>query len=101
MGMMPLTQLKKYKADKCILSVDGVCYDSGLTTYHAQEADVNISMMERSRKTIIVADYSKLENESFFNICDLDEVDYWVTNDCANPELLERIRTRGIEIITC
>lgn len=100
-GNDALTQLKKYKADKCILSVDGICFDSGLTTYHAQEADVNISMMERSRKTIIVADYSKLENESFFNVCDLSEVDYWVTNNCANPELLERIRSRGIEIITC
>ena len=100
-GNDALTQLKKYKADKCILSVDGVSCESGLTTYHAQEAEVNISMMERSRRTIIVADYTKLETESFFNICDLSKADYWVTNNCANEELLAKIRERGIEIVTC
>ncbi len=100
-GNDALTQLKKYKADWCILSVDGVSCEAGLTTYHAQEAEVNKAMMERSRKTVIVADYSKLEHESFFNICNLSEVDYWVTNKCADPDQIAKVREIGVEIITC
>lgn len=92
-------QLAKYKADKAILSIDGICADAGLTTHHAEEALIDSLMMERSRQTVIVADYTKLGKESFFNIGSFSGDLKWVTNDCVNDGQAEEIRALGIEVI--
>lgn len=98
-GNDAMTQLKNYKADKAILSVDGISSDVGLTTYHAEEAVIDKLMMERSRKTIIVADYTKLGHESFSNIGDISSAHSWVTNECVNEQLLYEIKSFGIEVV--
>jgi DeoR/GlpR family transcriptional regulator of sugar metabolism len=98
-GNDAITQLKNYKADKTILSVDGIHSEIGLTTYHAEEAVIDKLMMERSRQTIIAADYTKLGHESFSNIGALSSVNSWVTNDCVNEQELEKIRACGVEVV--
>lgn len=96
-----LAQLRKYKADKLILSVDGVSGEDGLTTYHAEETEINRLMMERASSTIIVADYTKIGHESFSKISPIDSVKYLVTNQCADPQVLADIETHGVEIKRC
>lgn len=93
--------LRKYKADKCIISVDGICSDLGLTTYHAQEAEVCKIMIERSFHNIVVADSSKFGHESFYNISDISAVDTWVTNKIPLADKLSKLTEKGIEIIQC
>ncbi|MDD3519688.1 MAG: DeoR/GlpR family DNA-binding transcription regulator [Actinomycetota bacterium] len=92
-------QLIRYKADKAILSVDGICKDIGLTTYHAEEAVINNTMIERSRETIIVADSSKFNHESFAFVTLLDKVNYWVTDTSINKESKKEIEELGIKVI--
>lgn len=100
-GNDAMLQLKNYKADKAILSIDGINSDVGLTTYHAEEAVIDRLMMERSRQTVIVADYTKLGHESFFNIGAISGAGSWVTNDCISENRLDKIRALGIEVIKC
>lgn len=94
-----ISQLSNYKADKCILSVDGVCPQAGLTTYHAEEAKINRTMMNRSRETIITADYSKAGHESFSRISDLSVAKYWVTNKYTDSDLVRVAREKGMEVV--
>lgn len=98
-GSDALAQLGRYKADKSILSVDGVCPDMGLTTYHAEEAEINRLMIQRASKTIIVADSSKLGRESFNNFSPLTGIEYLVTDNGADDDLLSRIRRCDVDII--
>lgn len=98
-GNDAMSQLRRYKADKVILSVDGVSCANGLTTYHAEEAAINEVMMERARQTIIVADYTKLGHESFFNFGEIGGADFCVTNSCADTLLLQQMKGCGVEII--
>lgn len=93
-----INHLKRYKADKLILSVDGVNAGAGLTTYHFQESEVNKVMMDRVNNTIAVADYSKIGRESFSRIASIDMIDYLVTNSTANSQELEKISAKGVEI---
>ena len=72
-----------------------------MTTYHAQEAEIDKLMMERAGQTIIVADSTKLGKESFFNIGPVGGSLRWVTNSDVDGEQLEKIKALGIEIITC
>ena len=95
-----VAQLRKYKADKLLLSLDGVNVSTGLTTYHAEETEVIRLMIERSRSTIIVADHSKIGRESFSYLGSIDQIDYLVTNVDADEQVLREIAKSGIEIVT-
>jgi DeoR/GlpR family transcriptional regulator of sugar metabolism len=100
-GNDALKQLGKYKADKGILAVDGISVESGITTYHAEETEINRMMIERSHQTIIVADYTKVGFESFSRIGDISGIDICVTNKNASQSVLDDIAGNGVEIITC
>jgi DeoR/GlpR family transcriptional regulator of sugar metabolism len=93
-------QISRYKADKAILSIDGICKDIGLTTYHAEEASINNAMIERSRETIIVADSSKFDHESFAYVTDISKVNYWVTDSLLSKDSIQAIEKLGIKVIT-
>lgn len=93
-----INQLRKYKADKLILSVDGVSSEEGLTTYHHLEAEVTRQMISRVNKTIVVADYSKIGRASFTHIDSLESTDLLITNSTANQEEIQAIREKGVEV---
>ena len=97
-GVNTLEELRQFKADKTILSIDGIGAGCGLTTYHADEAVVNRTMIERSRETIISADHTKIGYESFSFIADL-----WpgltLVTDNAEAALLDEIKAAGIRVI--
>jgi DeoR/GlpR family transcriptional regulator of sugar metabolism len=92
-------QLRKYKADKLILAVDGIAAGGGVTTYHHLEAEINRQMIGRANKTIVAADYSKVGRISFAHIDSLESIDLLVTNGNANAEELQMIQDAGVEII--
>ncbi len=94
-----LNQLKKYKADKMIIAVDGVSVSSGLTTYHYLEAEVSRQMSTRANRTIAVADYSKIAREGFAHIGAITSIDTLVTNKEADKEEIGAISNLGIEVL--
>lgn len=93
-----ISQLKRYKADKLILSADGVSADEGITTYHHLEVEVNRQMIARVNKTIVVADYSKIGRTSFTYIDSIDHIDTLITNQNANQDEIGLIGEKGVEI---
>lgn len=93
-----LNQLRQYKADRLFLSVDGVSPEDGITTYHHLEAEVNRQMIARAKRTIIVADHTKIGRTGFAHIDSLDNIDCLVTSSQADSEVLQAIRERGIEV---
>ena len=93
-----INQLKRYKADKLILSVDGVNSEDGISTYHYLEAEINRQMIARAKKTIVVGDYTKIGRTSFAHISPLEDIDILVTNQNANEDEIQEIRDRGVEV---
>lgn len=94
-----INQLKRYKADKLILSVDGVSSEDGISTYHYLESEINRQMIARAKKTIVVADYTKIGRTSFAHISPLEDIDILVTNHNANEDDIQEIKDRGVEVI--
>ena len=92
-------QLRRYKADYAILSMDGICVDNGLTTYHAEEAVMDKMMMERAKETIIVADSSKIGREGFSHVSKLSMAGKLVTDFNADERTINRIKEMGVEVV--
>ena len=92
-------KLGSIHADWAILSVDGVSADSGITTYHAEEAAINRIMIERSERALITADYTKIGRTGFMKICDTRADIAIVTNTDSDTAELSRLSECGVLVI--
>ena len=91
-------QLENYHAAKCILSVDGISAESGLTLYYSNEASLARKMVEFAAQTIVVADSSKIGREVFARITDAKKTDVLITNSSDKDKELAALRKLGVKI---
>lgn len=97
-GQDAINQLLNYHATKCILSVDGISAESGLTLYYSNEAELARKMIECSDMAIVTADSSKLGKNVFARITDASKTDLFITNKSKNYEELNKLRKLGVKI---
>lgn len=98
-GNDTIAQLQRYRADKAIISTDGISAENGLTTYHHQESDVSRKMIERAGRVIAIADHSKIGKEGFSKISPISSINVLITNKCdANKPELDAIRQKDIVV---
>ena len=91
-------QLDNYHATKCILSVDGVSADSGLTLYYSNEASLARKMIQSAKSVIVVADGSKIGREVFARITDAKKMDVLITNKTDKKDVLDALEELGVKI---
>ncbi|WP_152361316.1 DeoR/GlpR family DNA-binding transcription regulator [Microlunatus speluncae] len=98
-GAIASDTLKQLTPDLCFLGVMGLDPVAGLTTNDDAEAAINRVMMQQAKRTIVVADSSKLGEVGFCRICRLDEVDAVLTDSEVDPEIVATIRKAGPDVI--
>lgn len=98
-GSSAIEELKKYNADKLILSVDGIDLEKGFTTYYEKESDLDVAMIKQSKCCIVAADRSKFGHVAFAMVSDLCVADYVVTNDTLGGAYAEKLASLGVEIL--
>jgi len=99
-GNDTVAQIQRYRADKAIISADGVTSAHGITTYHHQDVELCRLMIERSNEVIVIADHSKIGKEGFSNITGICGVDILVTNKCDDSKAeLDALRGKGIVVM--
>lgn len=91
--------LKNFACSKLFLGVDGIDMEFGLTTANIEEAHLNQIMIKSAQKTIVVADSTKFGREGFGKICDVDLVDFIITDSGINSAVVEKIEEKGVKVI--
>ena len=98
-GPIASETLSRLTPDLCFLGATGVDPVAGVTSDDEGEAAVNRVMVQRARRTIVVADSVKLGRIGFARICELTEVSGVLTDGAADPAVLEAIRALGVEVL--
>jgi DeoR family transcriptional regulator of aga operon len=91
--------LDHVNAHTVLLGCNGVDPVAGVTNVNLPEADVKRRLIAASRRRIVLADGSKLGTVHMARVCDLDEVDVVVTGASADPDVVDAIRERGVEVV--
>ena len=91
--------LGSYNIDVAVLGVDGIDAEAGATAYDPAGAAVNAVLSQRARRTIVLADATKLGRVALARICPPADVDVVVTDTRARPGDLERLRAAGCRVI--
>ena len=97
----PLTerQITELAADKAVLGADAVSPEDGLTSPKSFTAQTKRAMIERSRRLIVVADYSKLGRSTLYRVAPAEAISTLITDDKADPAIVETFRAAGVEVI--
>jgi DeoR family transcriptional regulator of aga operon len=91
--------IDRYQLDVSFIGADGMTID-GVSTHDEMEAHTDHAFISRSRRTIVVADGTKLGRRTFARICRTAEVSDLVTDSHADPQTVEQLRDAGVNVLT-
>ncbi|MFY0255174.1 DeoR/GlpR family DNA-binding transcription regulator [Chitinophaga sp. 30R24] len=81
------------------LGVDGIDLEHGLSITNIVEAGINQKMITLAQTVVVLADSSKFDRRGLGKICNLNQVDYIITDKEADPATIEKIKKTGVRVI--
>ena len=99
-GIVALNNLERYNFTKAVLGADGIADDGALTTTDEETSLLAAAAVAHSQAVLILADGSKLGRSSFVPYGALQGEKFTlITDNQADPAVLENLRKLGINII--
>jgi DeoR family transcriptional regulator, fructose operon transcriptional repressor len=98
-GIIAIEHLKRYKATKAFIGVDGISVKNGLSANSEKEATIATTMSANAKQTILLCDSSKLENDKYFPFAPLSMINTLITDFEAKDDILELYRKKGVEVL--
>lgn len=98
-GSKAESDFQAYYANVCIIGCDGIDLSFGLTNNSQEAASIALVMMERSQKTIMVCDSTKIGKAALIPFSPISKMDILVTDNFINSDQLEFIKAQGVEVI--
>ena len=87
-------------ADVAFAGTNGISTARGLTTPDLAEAAVKQSLIASARRTIVLADHSKVGQDEFAHVADLSEVDTIITDSEVDADMAREIEDMGPEVVS-
>lgn len=97
-GPLAVESFSRIHADVAIMSAGGLSLE-GITNSHGLLIDIQRAMIQAAQKVIFCFDHTKFGRQSLLPLCDLDCVDIVVSDDLAPADLVQALRTHGIEVV--
>ncbi len=94
-----VTALRGIFADVAFVGANGISVERGLTTPDRAEAAVKAAMIAAARRTVVLADHTKVGTDHFARFGDLDEVDLLISDTGLDPELARELEAAGPEVV--
>ena len=85
--------------DSAVIGVGGITVREGLTTTVLEEATMIAAMIAAARRTIVLADATKLGERVFAHIAPLDRIQVLVTDEEPPADLREALDAARIDVI--
>lgn len=91
--------IAQFNVDTFFMSMSGVTLTDGVTDYGVGEVQIKKRLLECSRETFVLADSSKFDAVSLLKVCDAGQIRRFITDPLIHPEIVDRYRAHGIEIV--
>ncbi|MGW4592824.1 DeoR/GlpR family DNA-binding transcription regulator [Amycolatopsis thermoflava] len=85
--------------DVAFVGTNGISAERGLTTPDIGEAAVKRAMIRAARRTVVLADHTKVGNDCLARFGELSEVDKFVTDTGLDDGLADELRAAGPEVV--
>ena len=98
-GRQAEDSIERYHFNKVILGVDGIDFNSGLTTHFEYEALLNRLMCNVVNTVIAVTDSSKFNRAGVHKICGLEDLDVLVTDSGIPDVFVQEVEKLGVKVL--
>ncbi|WP_199425284.1 DeoR/GlpR family DNA-binding transcription regulator [Actinotalea solisilvae] len=86
-------------ADVTFLGTNGLTVQRGLTTPDLAEAGVKRALVAAARRTVVLADHTKVGRSDFAQVAPLSAIDTLVTDSELEPDLADEIEAAGPRVV--
>jgi len=98
-GLQAERILEEISCGVLFLGVDGIDLDFGLSITNLAEASLNQKMIESAQVIAILADSTKFGKRGLGKVCNLDQIQYIITDEKAPSGMIKSLEERGIKVI--
>lgn len=95
-----LQALRDTYVDVAFLATGGVSVERGLTTPDAAEAMVKRAAIASARRTVLLADHTKVGKDHLARFGDLADIDTFITDTGIDPQRTREIAATGSRVVT-
>ncbi|MEM7523304.1 MAG: DeoR/GlpR family DNA-binding transcription regulator [Pseudomonadota bacterium] len=91
--------ISRYKADYAIIGASALDQDGAVIDFDAREVSVARAILRNARTRILVADALKFERSAPMRICDIGEIDMFVTDAPPPPAFMDVAAAGEVEVL--
>lgn len=91
-GSLLARVLETISADIAFIGTDAVCPDGGCYCHDEDSARVARMMMKHARRSVLLADHTKLNAKSNIKFARLSDFSLWITNKTAQTGVFSKLR---------
>lgn len=95
-ALRPLADLY---VDVAFLGTNGCSVERGLTTPDPAEAAVKRAMIAASRRTVLLADHTKVGNDYLARFGSLSDLDLLITDSGLNDDFVSELEAEGVRVV--
>lgn len=98
-GGEAINKIKHIKADLCILGINAIDPEHGITDNDWDIAQLKKAMIDAASKTVILTISEKLHSYQRIRICGVNDIDYFITELDPDNKILDPFRLNGLTIL--
>lgn len=98
-GAATINQLADLKADLCLLGANAFSIDGGLSDLDWEVVQAKKALIRSAKKVAVLAISEKLNTNQTIKICDLDKIDYLITELSPENNFLNSYRDTTLKIL--
>ncbi len=98
-GKAAVDFIQQFDLKYALLSIGAIKRTGEFFNFHLQEAEISRAAISQSEQVIMVADHSKFSRKGLTRVCDLNAVDYFITDTTVPSEIRKLAAECATEIV--
>lgn len=94
-----IAKLSEVRPDVCFLGTNGVDASAGITESDWDVVTVKKAMLQASAKVVVSAISEKLNSVQKLKVCDINQIDFLITELLPTDDTLSSYRNQGVKIL--
>lgn len=98
-GPDALNMIENLNIDIAIMSASGFSTERGFTVSNRYESLLKRKILSKARETVMLMDKSKLNKDLTFTFANLEDIDYWVSDEEPGETIIEECKKHKVKLI--
>ncbi|SFJ81455.1 transcriptional regulator, DeoR family [Halobacillus dabanensis] len=98
-GLESAEAVKSYNFSKAFMASTGISLTNGITNSSPQETQIKSTVVDRSEEVYLLVDHSKFDHYSITTYCDMEDIDYLVTDEMPEDKYKQFAEKNNVKLI--